>query len=40
MEQAVAFVMSQDGGVRAVRHVGSKLLMWPYFEVGFASALS
>jgi hypothetical protein len=40
MEQAVAFVMSQDGGVKAVRQVGSKLLMWPYFQIGFVSALS
>jgi hypothetical protein len=40
MEPSVAFVMSQDGGVKAVRQVGSKLLMWPYFQIGFASALS
>ena len=40
MENGVAFVMSQDGGVKAVKHVGSKLLMWPYFKIGFASALT
>jgi hypothetical protein len=40
MESAVAFVMSQDGGVKALRQVGPRLLMWPYFQIGFAPALS
>ena len=40
MESAVAFVMSQDGGVKALRQVGPRLLMWPYFDIGFAPALS
>lgn len=39
MESSVAFVMSQDGGVKAVRQVGAKLLMWSYFNIGFAPAL-
>ncbi len=40
MEPSVGFIMSQDGGVKAVRKVGSKLVMWPYFKIGFISALS
>lgn len=40
MESAVAFVMSQDGGVKALRQVGPRLLMWPYFQIGFSPALS
>lgn len=40
MEPAVGFIMSQDGGVKAVKQVGSKLVMWPYFQIGFATALS
>ena len=40
MESSVAFIMSQDGGIKAVRQVGPKLLMWPYFQIGFVSALS
>lgn len=39
MEPSVAFVMSQDGGIKAVKQVGSKLVMWPYFKIGFAPAL-
>jgi hypothetical protein len=40
MEPSVGFIMSQDGGVKAVRQVGSKLVMWPYFQIGFTAALS
>jgi hypothetical protein len=40
MEPSVGFIMSQDGGVKAVRQVGSKLVMWPYFQIGFSTALS
>lgn len=40
MELAVGFIMSQDGGVKAVKQVGSKLVMWPYFQIGFVPALS
>ena len=40
MESAVAFVMSQDGGIKVLRQVGPRLLMWPYFKIGFATALS
>jgi hypothetical protein len=40
LEPSVGFIMSQDGGVKAVRQVGSKLVMWPYFQIGFTTALS
>jgi hypothetical protein len=40
MEPSVGFIMSQDGGVKAIRQVGSKLVMWPYFQIGFTTALS
>jgi hypothetical protein len=40
MEPSVGFIMSQDGGVKAVRQVKSKLVMWPYFQIGFTTALS
>src|SRR4029453_6220733 len=34
VEPSVAFILSQDGGVKAVRQVGRHLVMWPYFEMG------
>ncbi len=40
MEPSVGFIMSQDGGVKAVRQVGSTLVMWPYFQIGFTTALT
>ena len=40
LEPSVGFIMSRDGGVKAVRQVGSKLVMWPYFQIGFTTALS
>jgi hypothetical protein len=40
LEPSVGFIMSQDGGVKAVRQAGSKLVMWPYFQIGFTTALS
>jgi hypothetical protein len=40
MEPSVGFIMSQDGGVKAVKQVGSKLVMWPYFQIGSTTALS
>jgi hypothetical protein len=40
MESAVAFVISQDGGTKALRQVGPQLIMWPYFKIGFVTALS
>jgi hypothetical protein len=40
MESAIAFVMSQDGGINSLRQVGPRLLMWPYFKIGFVTALS
>ena len=39
MESAVSFVMSQDGGIKAVRQVGARLVMWSYFKIGFVTAL-
>jgi hypothetical protein len=40
LEPSVGFIMSQDGGVKAARQVGSRLVMWPYFQIGFTTALS
>jgi hypothetical protein len=40
LESSVAFVMSQDGGVKALRQVGSNLVMWPYFQIAFITAIS
>jgi hypothetical protein len=40
LEPSVGFIMSQDGGVKAVRQMGSKLVIWPYFQIGFNTALS
>jgi hypothetical protein len=40
MEPSVGFIMSQDGGVKAVKQVGSKLVMWPYFQIGSTTAFS
>ncbi len=40
MDNSVAFVLSQDGGIKAVRQVGPRLLMWPFFKIGFVTALS
>ncbi len=37
---SVAFIMSQDGGIKAATKVGEKVVMWPYFEVGYTTALS
>ena len=34
-EESVAFVVSQDGGVKAVKRVGSEVLLWPDINVGF-----
>jgi hypothetical protein len=39
LEPSVAFIMSQDGGVKAVRQVGCHLVMWPYFEMGHGAGL-
>jgi hypothetical protein len=40
MEPSVAFILSQDGGIKAATKVGERVVMWPYFEVGYATALS
>jgi hypothetical protein len=40
LENSVAFVLSQDGGIKAVRQVGPRLLLWPYFKIGFVTALT
>jgi hypothetical protein len=37
---SVAFIMSQDGGIKAATKVGEKVVMWPYFEVGYTTELS
>jgi hypothetical protein len=37
---SVAFILSQDGGIKAATKVGDRVVMWPYFEVGYATALS
>ncbi len=39
MEPSVAFILSQDGGIKAATKVGERVVMWPYFEVGFTTAL-
>lgn len=33
-EAAAALIVSQDGGVKAVRQVGPRLLMWPDINFG------
>ncbi|MFY7952647.1 MAG: putative sensor domain DACNV-containing protein [Armatimonadaceae bacterium] len=40
MEPAVAFILSQDGGIKAAIMVDDRVVMWPYFEVGYTTALS
>ncbi len=40
MEPSVAFILSQDGGIKAATKVGERVMMWPYFEVGYTTALS
>ncbi len=40
MDNSVAFVLSQDGGIKAVRQVGPRLLLWTYFKIGFVTALT
>jgi hypothetical protein len=40
MEPSVAFILSQDGGIRAATKVGERVVMWPYFELGSTTALS
>jgi hypothetical protein len=40
MEPSVAFILSQDGGIRAATKVGERVVMWPYFELGYTTALS
>jgi hypothetical protein len=40
MQNSVAFVLSQDGGIKAVRQVGPRLLLWQYFKIGFVTALT
>jgi hypothetical protein len=39
MEPSVAFILSQDGGIRAATKVGEPVVMWPYFELGYTTAL-
>jgi hypothetical protein len=40
MAPSVAFILSQDGGIRAATRVGERVVMWPYFELGYTTALS
>jgi hypothetical protein len=40
MHPAVAFILSQDGGVKAATQVGGRVVMWSYFEVGYTMAFS
>jgi hypothetical protein len=40
MDPAVAFILSQDGGIKAATLVEGKVVMWSYFEVGYTTALS
>jgi hypothetical protein len=40
MEPAVAFILSQDGGIKAATTVNGRVVMWPYFEIGYTTALS
>ena len=40
VEPSVAFIMSQDGGIKATTKVNAKVVMWPYFEVGYTTVLS
>ena len=37
---AVAFILSQDGGIKAAMMVDERVVVWPYFEVGYTTALS
>lgn len=40
MDPAVAFILSQDGGIKAATLVEDRVVMWSYFEVGYTTALS
>lgn len=40
MDPAVAFIMSQDGGIKATTKVGGRVVVWTYFEIGYTTALS
>jgi hypothetical protein len=40
MDPAVAFILSQDGGIKAATQVGERVVMWSYFDVGYTTALS
>lgn len=40
IEPSVAFILSQDGGIKAAMMVNGRVVVWPYFEVGYATAFS
>ena len=40
MDPAVAFILSQDGGIKAATLVEDRVVMWSYFEIGYTTALS
>ena len=33
-EESLAFIVSQDGGVKAVKRVGADLVLWPDINIG------
>lgn len=35
-EDSIAFIMSQDGGVKAAKRVGADVLMWPDVVLGYS----
>jgi hypothetical protein len=40
MAPSVAFILSQDGGIKAATKVDERVVMWPDFELGYTTALS
>lgn len=40
MAPAVAFILSQDGGIKAAMFVEDRVVMWSYFALGYTTALS
>jgi DNA integrity scanning protein DisA with diadenylate cyclase activity len=35
LEDSASFVVSQDGGVKAIKRVGDKVNLWPDINTGF-----
>ena len=40
MDPAVAFILSQDGGIKAATLFEDRVVMWSYFEVGYTTSIS